>query len=164
MPALATVKDEIRVHLDLNQARVADAYLRELARIICLMGARGGGKSADLRTIILMAHVKKRIQLLYASQSNGNSLDQFNKVTTNETAQEYFLQDPMVEPFTTKPIPTIRWANGGETLFWSLENQKSKCGLHPDVLIVDEAQSISKTAFSRIIYPCACGWAAVRPP
>ena len=153
MSAGAVVEDEIHVELDPNQAAVADAYLRELARIICLMGARGGGKSADLRAIIILAHVKKRLQLLYASQSNGNSLDQFNKVVADETAQEYFLSDPRMEPYSTKPIPTIRWANGGETLFFSLENQKTKRGLHPGLIVVDEAQSISKTAWSRIIYP-----------
>ena len=153
MTAGAVVEDEIHVELDPNQAAVADAYLRELARIICLMGARGGGKSADLRAIIIMAHVKKRLQLLYASQSNGNSLDQFNKVVADPVAQEYFLNDPRMEPYSTKPIPTIRWANGGETLFFSLENQKTKRGLHPGLIIVDESQSISKTAWSRIIYP-----------
>jgi hypothetical protein len=149
----ATVEDEIYFQLDPNQAAVALAYLQNVARIICLMGARGGGKSADLRAIMVMAHIKKRLQLLYASQSNGNSLDQFNKVIANETAQEFFLDDPKTEPYTTKPIPTIRWQNGGETLFWSLENQKSKRGLHPDLIIVDECQSISKTAWSRTIYP-----------
>jgi hypothetical protein len=148
-----TIEDEVRWQLDPNQTAVADGYLRNLARIMCLMGARGGGKSAVLRAIIVMAHIMKRRQFLYASQSNGNSLDQFNKVVTNETAQEYFLRDSHTEPYTTKPIPTIRWANGGETLFWSLENQRSKRGLHPDDLIVDEAQSISKTAWSKIIYP-----------
>ena len=149
----AIVEDEIHVYLDPNQAAVADAYLRELARIICLMGARGGGKSADLRAIIILAHAKKPLQLLYASQSNGNSTDQFNKVIADPTAQEYFLNDYRTEPYTTKPIPTIRWANGGETLFFSLENQKTKRGLHPGLIIVDESQSISKTAWSRIIYP-----------
>ena len=151
--ATLEVTDEIIVQLDPNQARIADAYLRELARIIVLMGARGGGKSADLRAIILFAHVKKKLQTIYASQSTGNSLDQFNKITTNPTAQEFFLRDPQTEPFTTKPIPTIRWANGGETLFWSLENQRSKLGAHPGLIVVDESQSISKTAWSRTIFP-----------
>jgi hypothetical protein len=118
------------------------------------MGARGGGKSAVLRAIITIAHYKKkRLQLLYASQSNGNSLDQFNKVISDPAAQEHFLNDYRSEPYTTKPIPTIRWQNKGETLFFSLENQKTKRGLHPGLIVVDEAQSISKTAWSRIIYP-----------
>ena len=150
--AVVEVEDEITVQLDPNQKAVALAYLRGDASITCLMGARGAGKSALLRSIIPLTH-QKLCQLMYASQSNGNSLDQFNKVVANETAQEYFLQDPKVEPYTLKPIPTIRWANGGETLFWSLENQKSKRGLHPDRIMVDEAQSISKTAWSRTIYP-----------
>ena len=57
--ATLEVTDEIIVQLDPNQARIADAYLRELARIIVLMGARGGGKSADLRAIILFAPLKR---------------------------------------------------------------------------------------------------------
>ena len=146
------IEDEIEVLLDANQIAVTKSYLQNEASITTLMGARGAGKSAFLRSIIILSHLK-RIQHLYASQSNGNSLDQFNKVIADSTAQEYFLRDPKTEPYTTKPIPTIRWQNGGETLFWSLENQKSKRGLHPDRLTVDEAQSISKTAWSRTIYP-----------
>lgn len=150
----AMERDSLRVKVDPNQRKVADAYIKKLASIICLMGARGGGKSAVLRAIITITHFKKnKLQLLYASQSNGNSLDQFNKVLSDPAAQANFLRDYRTEPYTTKPIPTIRWQNGGETLFFSLENQKTKRGLHPGLIIVDEAQSISKTAWSRIIYP-----------
>ena len=145
--------DTIEFMLDQNQARIADAYLRNLARIICTLGARGAGKSALIRAIVFMACISSRKQVLYASQSNGNSLDQFDKLIRNETAQEYLYQGTDQEPYTTKPVPIIRWANGSSTLFWSMESPQSKRGLHPHLIICDECQSISRTSFSRILYP-----------
>jgi hypothetical protein len=151
----SALTDTIRFLLDSTQAMVADWFLRALSQVVCVLGARGAGKSGLIRAIIFMVCISSRKQVLYASQSSGNSLDQFNKLIEDETLQKYLYEGNDKEAFTTKPIPTIRWKCGSETLFWSMGSMEDhvKRGLHPHVIIVDEAQSISETSWSRVLYP-----------
>ena len=150
---ISGLTDEIRFLLDPMQSEICDWFLRQLSQVVCVLGARGAGKSGLLRAIILMVCISSRKQVLYASQSSGNSLDQFNKLVDDETVKKFLYEGNDKEAFTTKPIPTIRWKNGSETLFWSLEDHVSKRGLHPHVLIADEGQSLSETSWSRVLYP-----------
>ena len=156
------LSDTVEFYLDANQAQIADWFLRGLASTICVLGSRGAGKSGLLRSLILMAALSGRKQILYASQSNGNSLDQFTKLVEDETVKRFLLQSPDREPYTTKPIPTIRFLQS-EVLFWSMEDHVSKRGLHPSLVLIDEAQAISRTAFSRTLYPMRSRMGQVAP-
>lgn len=149
----AVLTDEIHFALDANQCSIVEAWLQKLSDLICVMGARGAGKSAVIRAIVIMTSIAAKRQILYASQSSSNSLDQFNKITQDPNAQGFFYAGHDREPFTTKPHPTIRWANGSETIFWSMENDDHKRGMHPHVVIIDEAQSISQYAYDSVLFP-----------
>ena len=126
---MTPLSDTVEFVLDANQAAIADCYLRDMARIICVLGVRGGGKSALIRALVFMASVSSRKQVLYASQSQGNSNDQFNKLIENAAVRQYLYSGRDMEPYTTKPVPTIRWFNRSETLFWSMQDSQSKRGM-----------------------------------
>lgn len=145
--------DQVEFFLDSNQAKVCETFLQQLARIVVILGCRGSGKSGLIRAIILMLALSSKKQVLYFSQSNGNSLDQFQKLVDDDTVKSYLIQSYDREPFTTKPVPTMRFANGSEVLFFSLEDHVSKRGYHPHAIITDESQSISETSWSRVVYP-----------
>lgn len=145
--------DTIHIQIDQSQADILDWYLRSLSQSQATMGCRGAGKSADIRAILFCAAISSRKQILYASQSTGNSTDQYEKLKTNECVREFLYYGPDREPYTTDPTPRIRFENGSEIIFWSMQEKNTKRGLHPNLIIVDEAQSISQEAWSKVLYP-----------
>src|SRR5216684_3276975 len=128
--------DEIEFYVDSNQAEILDWFWRDKSQCIATMGVRGAGKSAAIRPLAFSAAISSTKQIIYASQSTSNSDDQFNKMVQNETIQKYLYSGADQEPYTTKPLPLIRFANGSTIEFWSMEDYQSKRGKHPQIIIV----------------------------
>ncbi len=149
------LNDTIELMLDAPQAELIDWYLQDSAQMFSVIGARGAGKSACLRALLLVAAISSRKQILYSSQSSGNSLDQFQKLISDPVVGEYLYRGRDCEPYSLKPVPVIRFWNGTQILFWSMAEgaKNTKRGLHPSLLIIDEAQSISRVAYSKILMP-----------
>lgn len=152
-PEILDTIDEVHFYLDAPQAEVTDWFLRNKSRQMITMGARGSGKSGLIRAIILMAALGSKKQILYASQSNSNSLDQYNKLISDSVVKTFCTPTRYHQPFVKAPHPTITFDNGSTVVFWSLEDDESKRGLHPRLIIVDESQSISHHSWNSILFP-----------